>query len=495
MHERSLLKWSENRQSFTLHPLIQQTIQQYIVDQNNERQSVLSCLSETLIKLLPSLKEIQTRHKLTDANVTKYGSHLYHLASLILDCHCDSLVTQSAVDLACELSLQMQNLSVAETLCFGRLQTDRRRGNKKRLVQALVHTARVCALQHKACVAHLLCQSALQLLWERPAACGHTTEQWAFMMLEVAHAYDDLCNIAQLESVAVKTKGVLEAHGLTKCYVFAVSLYYLGTCLNEKRDFADAEKVSKESLSVYRRCVSEDHPSIGTELANLGAYCMNQRKFEESETFLQKSLQVKYRSLPAHHPRIVGSLRLMGNLYNRWGQFKKAEECLRKALDIIEDAYLMRHVETALVMSSMGHCYANKWKFTESEQYHRRGLKVTKDLLGYQHHQTAAQYDSLGICLLKQRKFEDAKNALCRAINIYETTFGRDHPDTAYSLAGLSFCYQVAGNYEKARPLFEEAVQILKRKYGENHEDVLPMVTRFELLKKVMLPFRICSII
>jgi tetratricopeptide (TPR) repeat protein len=99
---------------------------------------------------------------------------------------------------------------------------------------------------------------------------------------------------------------ILLLYTFAQCSFSAAALYYLGTCLNEKRDFADAEKVSKESLSVYRRCVSEDHPSIGTELANLGAYCMNQRKFEESETFLQKSLQVKYRSLPAHHPRIVG---------------------------------------------------------------------------------------------------------------------------------------------------------------------------------------------
>ena len=138
MEERSLLSPSEDGQTVTLHPLLQQTIQQYVVDRNNERESVLSCLSATFIQLFPSLEKIQTGHKLTDDNVTKYASHLYHVASLILDCHCVSPASQSVVGLACELSLQMQNLSVGNPLCSSRLTSARRCGNKRRLVEGEV---------------------------------------------------------------------------------------------------------------------------------------------------------------------------------------------------------------------------------------------------------------------------------------------------------------------------------------------------------------------
>ena len=138
MEERSLLSSSEDGQTVTLHPLLQQTIQLYVVDRNNERESVLSCLSTTFIQLFPSLEKVQTQDKLTDDNVTKYASHLYHVAHLILDCHCDSPASQSVVDLACELSLQMENLSVADALCFSRLTSARRCGNKQRLVRGEV---------------------------------------------------------------------------------------------------------------------------------------------------------------------------------------------------------------------------------------------------------------------------------------------------------------------------------------------------------------------
>ena len=44
---------------------------------------------------------------------------------------------------------------------------------------ALVDAARVLAMQHQSSKAHILCQSAIQLLSDGPSACGHTTEQWA----------------------------------------------------------------------------------------------------------------------------------------------------------------------------------------------------------------------------------------------------------------------------------------------------------------------------
>ena len=138
MEERSLLSSSEDGQTVTLHPLLQQTIQQYVVDRNNERESILSFLSATFIQLFPSLEKIQTKDKLTDINVMKYASHLYHIASLTLDCCCESPATRSVVDLACELSLQMENRSVADPLCYSRLTSARRCGNKQCLVQGEV---------------------------------------------------------------------------------------------------------------------------------------------------------------------------------------------------------------------------------------------------------------------------------------------------------------------------------------------------------------------
>ena len=136
MEERSLLSSSEDGQTVTLHPLIQQTIQHYIVDKDSERESVLSYLSTTLVHLFPSLEKVQTRHKVTDC--MKYSPHLFHVASLILDCHCESPAAQTAVDLACELSIQIHSIGVANSLCIGCLTSARRCGNKQRLVEGEV---------------------------------------------------------------------------------------------------------------------------------------------------------------------------------------------------------------------------------------------------------------------------------------------------------------------------------------------------------------------
>ena len=135
MKKCSLLSYSENGQNITLHPLVQLTLQQYVVDKNNARQRVLSSLSATFIEILPSLEKLQTGHKLTDSSVMNYASQLYHVVSLILDCQCDSSSCQRAVDLACVLSIRLQIKDVAIALCLRRLAIARRSGDKQRLVR------------------------------------------------------------------------------------------------------------------------------------------------------------------------------------------------------------------------------------------------------------------------------------------------------------------------------------------------------------------------
>jgi uncharacterized protein HemY len=154
-------------------------------------------------------------------------------------------------------------------------------------------------LKYKACTTRLLCQPAIQLLSDGPIPCGQSTEQWALLMVQIAGNYYKLGDYAEVELYASKAKCALEADGLTKCYAFAESLNSLAVCFSHKGDFADAENVSRTALSVYRCCVSKDHPAIGTELSNLGGYCSDQSKFEEAESFLQQALQVELSSLPA----------------------------------------------------------------------------------------------------------------------------------------------------------------------------------------------------
>jgi hypothetical protein len=86
----------------------------------------------------------------------------------------------------------------------------------------------------------------------------------SLVMLNTAQAYWDLGCYAEVESVATKTKDVLEAAGLTKCYVFAECLSCLANCHNAKALYGAAEEAAKAALTVYSQCVSKYHPSVGT---------------------------------------------------------------------------------------------------------------------------------------------------------------------------------------------------------------------------------------
>ena len=143
--ERSLLSLSEDKQRLTVHPLIQQSLQQCLVDKNRARSDILTTLSKTFLELFPSVEKVRTEHCLSDDNVVEYSSHLYHVAQLILECWKNELDTgsnetrsaasQNAVGLACALSIRLHNTVAADSLCFLRLSLARRSGIKQFIIQ------------------------------------------------------------------------------------------------------------------------------------------------------------------------------------------------------------------------------------------------------------------------------------------------------------------------------------------------------------------------
>jgi hypothetical protein len=231
--DRSLLSLSDDKQRLTVHPLIQQSLQQCLVDKNRGRSGVLTSLSRMFLSLFPSIEQVRTDHSLSEDNVVKYSTHLYHVARLILECWKNefdsgcSAASQKAVDLACALSIQLHNTVAADSLCFLRLSLARRSGIKPLIIQSLIDAGRVKALQHQSSAASTYCQKALALISDGPTACGYKTEQWAFWMIETAEAYWELGAQAPYESIIEKTKDTLETAKETKCYIYAKCKLYI----------------------------------------------------------------------------------------------------------------------------------------------------------------------------------------------------------------------------------------------------------------------------
>ena len=104
----------------------------------------------------------------------------------------------------------------------------------------------------------------------------------------MAEAYWELGQHAQYEAISKKTEDVLKAAGVTdryvyakcktarsgKCAVYCISCLYaalhsLALCYHVRGNYAAAEIVSNTALSVFNRCVSEDHPAVGTGTVQL----------------------------------------------------------------------------------------------------------------------------------------------------------------------------------------------------------------------------------
>ena len=114
----------------TIHPLVQDAVQQFIIVTESERTDCLSRLSRIVLKLLPAVSEVRKNGRLYESSVKNYSVHLYHLATLIVDVSTMTKEIRDVLDLACTLGVRTRNPGVARPLCDARLRCARSEGNQ-----------------------------------------------------------------------------------------------------------------------------------------------------------------------------------------------------------------------------------------------------------------------------------------------------------------------------------------------------------------------------
>lgn len=129
----SLATVTESRsvKRMTVHPIVQDAVQEFIIGKESERTACLSRLCKVLLKLLPTINEVRKNGKLYESSVKNYSMHLYHLATLVSDISSMASEGREILDLACILSVRTHNPAVARPLCDARLKHARREGNQE----------------------------------------------------------------------------------------------------------------------------------------------------------------------------------------------------------------------------------------------------------------------------------------------------------------------------------------------------------------------------
>ena len=110
--------------TISIHPFIQDTVRQCVVPAA-ELVRYLSIVCEVLLRLLPSLDDIQMERGLTTTSVLRYSSDLYHVARIHVESADEQKTWRDVLDLGCVLAIRLEHTAIAKSLCQKRLSLEK----------------------------------------------------------------------------------------------------------------------------------------------------------------------------------------------------------------------------------------------------------------------------------------------------------------------------------------------------------------------------------
>ncbi len=250
--------------------------------------------------------------------------------------------------------------------------------------------------------------------------------------------------------------------------------------------YAEAEPLTKRSLTIYEKALGPEHPNVASGLNNLALLYKAQGRYAEAEPLFKRALVIQEKALGPDHPDVATSLNNLGQLYQAQGRYAEEEPLLKRALAIWEKALGPEHPNVASGLNNLALLYKAQGRYAEAEPLFKRALAIFEKVLGPDHPNVAMSVNNLALIYWTLGRYAEAEPLYKRALAIREKTLGPDHPDVATSLNNLALLYEAQGRYAEAKSLFKRSLAIREKALGPDHPDVAGSLNNLAYLNRIL---------
>jgi hypothetical protein len=146
----------------------------------------------------------------------------------------------------------------------------------------------------------------------------------------------------------------------------------LAECRNHDGQYAEAERIGREVLDVWRRVLGEEHPGKehpGTlKIAgNLASSLSHQGKYADAERIEREGLDVWRRVLGAEHPDTLMAAANLESSLSRQGKYADAERIEREVLAAMRRILGEEHPDTLMAASNLAASLYHQGKYAEAK--------------------------------------------------------------------------------------------------------------------------------
>jgi len=260
----------------------------------------------------------------------------------------------------------------------------------------------------------------------------------------------------------------------------ATAMTGVGRALGGQGQFADAERMFRESLDIRRTLYGDEHLDVAESLFYLGLVLeKGKADYVQAESLFREALRVRRKLLGESNAIVARTLRGLGVLLMSEEKWPEAERVCREALAISRGVLGASHPDTTADSDNVASTLLMQGKRDEAIKVYLQNLEEVLRTYGPDHLEVALSYRNIGAALFMQRRYEEAEVYQRKAIAASRSVLGNSHPDLAVALANLGQTMNAIGRSAEAVPLYEEALEINRRVLGDGHPESIRTMTLF----------------
>ena len=233
-----------------------------------------------------------------------------------------------------------------------------------------------------------------------------------------------------------------------------------GLALRTQGKLAEAEKLYRRALAIYRRIGDDESQDQMHSRNNLAMVLAQEGKLDEAESLLREVLATQRRVLHEPHVDIAITLNNLSTVVRRRGDLDQAEALARDALAQRRAVLGDHHPAVAQSINNLGALLYYRGDLDGAAAHFAEALAIWRQVYDGDHPQIADALSNLGSIRRHQKRFAEAEDDLRQAAEMQERLHGPEHPQVALALYRWGSCRLDAGQPKRARPLLERALAI-----------------------------------
>lgn len=251
-----------------------------------------------------------------------------------------------------------------------------------------------------------------------------------------------------------------------------LNVAYLAHLLFDQGYPDEAELLYRKSIQLLESSMGPFHPTSLESKLGLACALSEQERYQEAENILKEVTEHNQQQCGERHPTSLKSMLVLAEVLANQGKFIQAEEMVRYVFSSREDALGKEHPLTVESLKALGIILVRQGKHKDGEAVVRKSLEYFERILGRGHLWTCRCRNDLVYCLHSSDQCEEAEKIIYQNLE-NSATLGTHHPQILKTKSYLAWARWNRGIIEEAEVFYREVLHSYKKVFGSAHAQTI----------------------